>query len=204
MTSLLAVVGVVAAVTVTPGPNNFIVLSVAKRYGGAAVRPYIGSILLGGQLLLALTWLGAYLILQERPQLQSVILLVGVAYLVWMGLGMIAAAIKPRNRQTSSPPTRPALQTLSGLVLFQLINPKAWLLAMTATAAVSREFSGFAGFGLLSAIFLSTSTGCLVLWSVLGAQIGKRLGKDRENREFDIALGFLLIISAAFLAFELI
>jgi hypothetical protein len=115
---------------------------------------------------------------------------------------------------------------VAGLFGFQFLNPKSWVLVLTATAATPASWSALARFGQLAALFAVIPTVCLLLWATLGkatataaaAATAKHegpgtglareaggatsAGGGRAGQRLDRILGALLIVSAILLLVE--
>jgi len=85
---------------------------------------------------------------------------------------------------------------VAGLFGFQFLNPKSWVLVLTATAATPAGWSGLARFGWLAALFAIIPTLCLLLWAALGKTTAA------AGTWLDRILGALLIASALLLLAE--
>ncbi|MGH8496130.1 MAG: LysE family translocator [Gammaproteobacteria bacterium] len=203
MESMPALVAIIAVATITPGPNNFIVLAAGARGGLPSAGPLIGAVIAGGLVLIALTWAGAALLFEAEPRLRLLLTVTGSAYLAWLGVVMIRHASSPAGTANELPQPDSALpRTWLGVAAFQLFNPKAWVLVVTATAAITRN--GWQGFSVLAAVFVTLSGICLALWALVGSTIGAFLGDGRSKRCFDRAMGGLLIVSAALLIADVV
>ncbi len=198
MESVLAIATILTVGAVTPGPNNFIVMAAGSRGGFPSAGPLMAGILAGGLLLLSFAWAGVSLIFQTEPRLQILLSVAGSTYLAWLGGQMIW-----RTRQNVTEKIDNASQnnvlsyTSFGVAVFQLFNPKAWVLILTLTAATMRSLDGLLGFSTLAALFVVVSATCLTLWALAGSIIGKLLADAIAKRWFDRSLGGLLVISAA-------
>jgi threonine/homoserine/homoserine lactone efflux protein len=145
-------------------------------------------------LLLALTWFGLNLIRRLVPHFDLVAAIAGAAYLGWIG-----AVLAVKSGRSAEAPT--GLPTgAGGVALFQLANPKAWVLVMTAVAAVTAQGDVLVLAGLMSAISLL----CLVVWAGLGAALAKSLKRPGNRILFDRAMGALLMLSALGVLFDAI
>lgn len=192
MTSFFAVMAIVAIAAVTPGPNNFIVMSAAVRGGASAALPAMAGVIGGSIALLVLVWAGAGTLFDAAPEVQTVLRMTGAAYLVWLGFCLIRAARHPVEEvETSSLP-----ETALGVASFQLLNPKSWVLVITAISAIGGTPNGVIS---LAAIFVVVMVFCLTLWSVAGQLISHLLVEPRYKQIFDTVMGGLLIGSAAML-----
>ena len=77
-----------------PGPNSLFILSVATARGVKAGFQGALGVFLGDTVLLALVGLGAAGLLRTTPALFMVVKYAGAAYLSWMGLQLLLAAVK--------------------------------------------------------------------------------------------------------------
>lgn len=83
-----------ALIVLLPGPNSMYVLSVAARRGvRRGYRAALG-VFFGDTVLLTLTAAGAASLLGRSPALFDVVKYLGAAYLAWLGVGMIRAAVR--------------------------------------------------------------------------------------------------------------
>lgn len=123
----LYVLGVVFIVLL-PGPNSLYVLSVAAQRGTKA--GYLGAcgIFIGDTVLMVLAAAGLASLLEAVAWLFMAVKIAGAAYLAWIGVGMLRAALR-RWRQADAPAPPPARvdasHPLVKALLISLLNPKA-------------------------------------------------------------------------------
>lgn len=194
----IAAAGVIFVAAITPGPNNLIVLATATRAGLAGAGPAIFGVVAGSLTLLVLVWAGAGAMFDRLPALRIATLAAGVAYLIWMGVRLAwppmpegAPGIRPARRMPSA--------TARGLALFQIVNPKSWVLVLTVTAATPHGGT-LTGLAILAALLVAVPSLCLIVWACMGAALAGWLETPAFRRRFDRAMGALLIGSAAMLA----
>ena len=77
-----------------------------------------------------------------------------------------------------------------------MLNPKSWVLVVTAVSAVSGTLIGAVS---LAVTFVAVMGLCLTIWSVAGKLISRWLLDRRSRRMFDTAMGVLLMGSAVLL-----
>lgn len=196
MDQLLAAASLLGVAAITPGPNNLVVLRAAGHAGLRGALPAIVGIIGGGLLLLAITALGAGAAFAAYPPLRRAVGAIGAAYLVWLGLSLVAAGFAAKPAAAS--PNLPA-GTL-GLVGFQFLNPKSWVLVLTVLAAMPATGPG--DYLSLVGLFTLIPAACLLLWAVLGAWLARWLPLPPVRRGVDIAMGALLVACAALLLIE--
>ncbi|MFC8697467.1 leucine efflux protein LeuE [Streptomyces parvus] len=133
-----------ALIVLLPGPNSLYVLSVAARRGVRTGYKAAAGVWTGDTVLMTLAALGAASLLTTTPLLFAIVKYAGAAYLTWMAIGMLRAAValwRERHRRTAElvetveaegaaeaagaagPVERPYRRAL----VVSLINPKAIL-----------------------------------------------------------------------------
>jgi len=129
------VVGAIGIILL-PGPNSLYVLSVATARGVRAGYQGACGVFVGDVILLSLTALGAASLLRSNPALFLVVKYAGAAYLSWVGLNLIWAAVqKWRNPE---PDVAAIAETPANLqhpfkraLVISLLNPKAILFLLS-------------------------------------------------------------------------
>jgi threonine/homoserine/homoserine lactone efflux protein len=197
MNPLLAACGLLCVAAITPGPNNLVVLRAAGHAGLRGAMPAIVGIVCGGLLLLAVMALGAGAAFATHPPPRRWAGAIGALYLVWLGVSLCATGIAPR-RAAATPATLPA-GTL-GLIGFQFLNPKSWVIVLTVLAAMPS--TGLRDYLPLAGLFVLIPTLCLLLWAALGAWLARWLVRPTIRRAVDIAMGALLVACAFLLLIE--
>lgn len=197
MDPLLAACGLLLVAAITPGPNNLVVLRAAGHAGLRGALPAIAGIVGGGLLLLAVTALGAGTAFAAHPPLRRWTGAIGALYLAWLGVSLCVAGVAPRHAAAASA-TLPA-GTL-GLIGFQFLNPKSWVIVLTVLAAVPA--TGLRDYLPLAGLFVLVPALCLLLWAALGAWLARWLVRPTVRRGVDLAMGVLLIACAFLLLIE--
>ena len=107
------------------------------------------------------------------PVLRQILLVAGALYLAWLGGGLIR-----RSRGGDFGDAGTGIQALPstalGVAVFQILNPKSWVLVTTATVAMPGGgvgAAGLAGFGGLAAMMIVIPGLCRLLWACAGAAI---------------------------------
>jgi leucine efflux protein len=183
-----------------PGPNSLYVLSVATARGVRA--GYLGAcgVFVGDTILLSLTALGAASLLRSNPAVFLVVKYCGAAYLSWVGLNLLWAAVgKWRGRavsvatqETPANMQRPFHRAL----VISLLNPKAILFLLSffvqfidpnyATPAVP--------FLILSGIIMVFSALYLSALIFLGARLAQAFrARNRLSASLSSAVGGLFL-----------
>ncbi len=136
----------------TPGPNNIMVSAAAANHGFRATIPHILGIAVGLAVMLLVFGSGLAGPLAADPRLHGILRWIGVAWMLWLA-AKIAFAEGALTRGGGRPPL-----SFIGAVLFQWINPKAWLIALaTAASYTSVEGSLYRQVALLALLLLPGS-----------------------------------------------
>lgn len=195
MSDLLPFVLFALASSATPGPNNALIAASAAHHGPRAVVPHALGISLGFGAMVALVGLGLAGPLAASPALHGVLRWVGAAWMVWIAW-QIARADAPG---TSAAAPRMGFWAAAG---FQWVNPKAWLIAVAATATYTdARLPLVPQVLLLAAVFALVALPCLAAWAVLGAGAGRllrapgRAAHPGRMRAFNLCMAALLLAS---------
>ena len=160
MDRLLTLCGLLCVAAITPGPNNLVVLRAVGHAGIRGAVPAIISIVLGGLLLLGVMALGTGAVFAAHPSLRRWIGAVGSLYLVWLGMSLCAGGIAPPKTGTASCESPLPARTL-GLIGFQFLNPKSWVMVLTVLAALPAN--ALHDYLPLAGLFELIPTFCLLL-----------------------------------------
>ena len=178
---------------ITPGPNNLLVMRSGARFGLQPTTRHILGIETGMVGLLLLAHLGLGALLLALPLAFTVLRWACFGYLLWLAWvtlrdpGPVAA--------TNGADSQPMGYTQA--VLFQLINPKAWMMAVTGVSAFNTAGSPGAGdLAVVVAVFLAIGFPCVLTWALWGAAIHRVLHKASARRVFNIAMAVLVAGSA--------
>lgn len=196
MENLSAIAGLIAVAAATPGPNNLLVMQRTAQSGWPAALPAITGILLGSLTMFMLTAAGIGAFLIQRPQARLLLLAGGCTYLVGLGLRLFIGSTHGGYRFPA--PVTPA-GGISGLFMFQFLNPKAWVMMLTAVSAIhadTRFPSIVAGYAWL---FVVIPGGCLLCWSCFGLALHRYLQRESVRMWFDRGSGCVLIGCASLL-----
>ena len=172
----------------TPGPNNMLLTSSATRLGyGPTLRLLLG-IMLGLQLLMLLTALGLGQLFLMWPSLQWGLKIGGSGYLLWL-----AWKIGRADSQATDELAR-GMGWKQG-ALFQFLNPKSWLMAVSAISGFTQVGEQYWPSALaVLAIFLSLGLVTGHLWAFFGLNLRRWLHTPEDWRRFN---QFMALLTAA-------
>lgn len=127
-TSLLAFTLAALLLTLSPGPDTFLVIGSTLQGGLRGGLASVAGIISGGLFHAALFALGVARVLMYSPTLFLCVKLVGALYLIWLGIGALRSAATPKPDVPAEATPMPAngllrRRYLQGL-LSNVLNPK--------------------------------------------------------------------------------
>jgi threonine/homoserine/homoserine lactone efflux protein len=189
MGELLAFIGVAIVVIVTPGQDTALTVRntlSAGRAGGIRTAAGVAT----GQMIWALaTSLGlAALLVASEPAFVA-LKLAGAAYLIFLGLQALAAAVRGRDGEHAD--TRPARgHELRQGVLSDLGNPKMAVFFSSLLPQFGDSFAELLGLGL---VFCGLTFLWLCAYAAALAQAGDVLRRPRVRRALDAVTGLAFV-----------
>ena len=193
MDALIAAAGILLVGAITPGPNNFVMMTAGARAGIAGAFAALAGIILDTLAMTAIVVFGAGAAFAAEPRLRIAITAAGCLYLAWLGLSLLAAS--DATAASASPRETRLPSHVAGLFFFQFLNPKAWAMVLTVTSGVHSGL-GATRIGLLVALIVLIPAVCLALWAWLGVLMTQRLTRPRASIWFQRSMGVLLVVSA--------
>jgi threonine/homoserine/homoserine lactone efflux protein len=179
------------ATSITPGPNNLMVMMSGLNFGIKKSLPHYGGICIGFIIMLLTIGLGLGETLTAFPRLEKVIKVFGMGYLFYLAIQNIFV-ITTINLNTKRRPLK-----FYQAVLFQWVNPKAWIMIMGAVANFSRTTHNtyIINIIVIAIIYSLTIVPCIGLWLIGGNLLKNLLKNARQLRLVNISMGLLLIAS---------
>lgn len=184
----LSMLGFLWVAAITPGPNNMLLTASGANFGFLRSLWLLFGIMLGMQVMLMLVAFGIGGLILLYPSLHLVLKIAGSLYLLWLAWKLATA--KYEKLETGGGPATPMPFWQGGLL--QLINPKAWLMALGAVASFS--LAGEAYRASVIAISFAMALVNLVsglIWLGFGSLIGRILRSPRAWTIFNVAMGML-------------
>ncbi len=181
-----ALVGFAFVSSITPGPNNLMLLASGANFGFRRTVPHMLGISLGHLLMIVLVGLGLIRLFETYPTLHTTMKIASVAYLLYLAW-KIANAAPPREGAASGTP-----MTFLQAAAFQWVNPKAWFMALTAITVYAPETTLWAVMMVASA-FAAVNLPSVSTWTVLGVQMRRILTNHTRLRLFNWTMAALLV-----------
>ncbi|MFQ1699750.1 LysE family translocator [Loktanella agnita] len=185
---LIALIGFAFASSITPGPNNLMLMASGANYGLRRTVPHMLGISLGHAFMVAMVGVFLLRVFDAFPVLNTVLKVVSAAYMLWLAW-KIANAVAPEADKVTGKPF-----TFLQAAAFQWVNPKAWFMAITAISAYAPQERGVLfGALLVAAVFCATNLPSVSVWAWMGVQLRRWLGTAGRLRVFNVTMAVLLV-----------
>ena len=184
---LLALVAFAFVSSVTPGPNNVMLMASGANFGLRRTLPHMLGVALGFGLMVALLGLGVDRLIAGSPQLALAMKWVSMAYMLWLAW-KIAHASGPIGKGDVA--ARP--MSFLAACAFQWINPKAWMMGLGALSAYS---AGAGGALMVALIFTLVNLPSVAIWAAMGQGLRGVLQQPGRLVLFNRVMAVLLVVS---------
>ena len=191
MDTIPALVAFSLVSSVTPGPNNVLLWASGAEFGLTRAVPHIigTAVGIGAMALAAAGGLGA--LVTTVPGIALAMKVAGSIYLLYLAF-RIAGAHGLAKGELARP---------LGVVQaagFQVINPKAWIFALSAiTTFRPSGLSAFDGTILVAATMMAVVVPSAALWAAAGGAINGLLTNARRRRVMSLLLATLVVATVA-------
>ena len=176
---------------VTPGPNNSILTASGIKFGFIRSIPNIIGISSGHGVQLALVCFGLGSLFTQFPILLEVLKYIGACYLLYLAWKMFGSLDISITDEKSSP-----LKYYEA-ILFQFVNPKAWVICITAVSLFYPENVNLI-IGTLFLVIMSTiiNLPSISMWAFGGSIIRRYLSNKKLKTIIEWILAILLLGTA--------
>jgi threonine/homoserine/homoserine lactone efflux protein len=205
MTSLLEAATPLAAfsfvMSITPGPNNLMLLSSGAHFGLRRTMPHLLGITAGFAAVMLIAYAGVGTLIEAYPLLKSVLTTACVAYLGWLGYQLMRESWAADGPAPAEAGDLLHPQTFLQGALFQLVNPKGWGAAVTAAGIVTRDaLSPAMSVLLIVTVTLVVNPPCTAVWALFGASLRPLLHRRWVRATFNAGMAVLILITAWWMA----
>src|SRR5437762_5501487 len=176
--------------SITPGPNNVMLTASGANFGFRRTVPHILGIVCGFTVQLLAVCAGLSALFNRWPALQSALAWVGAAYLVYLGFTLLG--LKGAEARAGSRPV-----SFLEAAMFQFLNPKAWVMTLTAaTLFLPQELGLLLRGGYMAGIMEGIGVPCMTVWALFGSSLRGLLAAPRGRLAFNLAMALALATTA--------
>ena len=185
---LIALLGFAFVTSVTPGPNNMMLLASGVNFGFRRTVPHMLGISIGHSLMVFLLGLGLAGVFKAWPPALVILKAASVGYMLWLAWKIAQAGAPDEGRARARPLT--FLQAAA----FQWVNPKAWAMSLGAVSAYVTEPS-VRSYAVVAVIFAAVNLPSVSVWAGAGQAMRQWLGTPGRLRAFNWTMAALLVLS---------
>ncbi|WP_288192432.1 LysE family translocator [uncultured Phyllobacterium sp.] len=175
--------------SITPGPNNLMLLASGVNFGFRRTIPHMLGIGSGFFSLLIGVGLGLGALIQTIPLVYTILKFAGGAYLVYLAYKIATS----RSLGTVDSNARP--MTFLEAAAFQWVNPKAWVMAVTAMATYTAPQAYLATVLIVGIAFALVNVPSVSSWAAFGQFMRGWLSDPARLKWFNISMAALLVAS---------
>ncbi|MBP6015050.1 MAG: LysE family translocator [Alphaproteobacteria bacterium] len=188
-TMLLALAAFCFVSSITPGPNNMMLLASGANFGFRRTLPHMLGVSLGFAAMVFAVGMGLGSVFTAYPPLYDVLRVAAIIYMLWLAWRIATANGLGDGGDAARP------MTFLEAVAFQWINPKAWAMALGATAAFVTPEAFVAGVAIVTVVFAAINLPCIASWAGFGVVLRRFLDRPRALRAFNVTMAVLLVAS---------
>lgn len=173
----------------TPGPNNLLLTASGARFGLRHSIAHIVGISAGLVMMLLLMACGIGVLFLKWPVLQLILKVGGSFYLFYLAW-MIAKSGSPKT--ASSHEQRP--WRFHQATLFQFMNPKAWLMSVSAIGSFTTVGEQYwHSVSLILLVFALVGLKTSSIWTLFGVKLGSWLKTPQAWQRWNLTMSVLTI-----------
>lgn len=177
--------------SVTPGPNNLMLLASGVNFGFRRTIPHMLGIGVGFFILLLAVGFGLGALLEAVPSFYMALKFAGGAYMLYLAWKIATSrSIGESKRSDSGKP-----MTFFQAAAFQWVNPKAWVMAITGIATYASHDNYYVAVLLVSAAFAIVNLPSVSVWAGFGTLLRNWLSDPVRLKGFNMIMAFLLVLS---------
>ena len=185
----LALVVFAFTTSITPGPNNMMLFASGVNFGFVRTIPHMCGIGAGFLVLLLAVGFGLGALLETVPWLYTLLKFTGGAYLLWIAWKIGTS----RSLGEGTAGARP--MTFLQAAAFQWVNPKAWVMAVSAMATYTDAGNYTASVLLVGVAFALVNFPSVSTWAGFGSALRQWLSDPVRLKWFNISMALLLVAS---------
>jgi len=175
--------------SITPGPNNLMVMASGANFGLRRTLPHMLGISGGFAIMAFLAGLGLARLFDALPWAEIAMKGLAAAFLLYLAW-KIANAAAPKGANSNARP-----MTFLQAAAFQWVNPKAVYMAITAITAYMPDGTGAFGATYVAVTFAVLNLPCISVWAVAGMRMRQLLTRPRYLRAFNWTMAGLLVLT---------
>ncbi|WP_407310477.1 LysE family translocator [Pseudomonas sp. nanlin1] len=176
--------------SVTPGPNNTMLLASGVNFGFRRTIPHAVGISVGFMLLVIAVGLGLGEVFRLLPWTYTLLRYVGAAYLLYLAWKIATSGPLASESAAGRKP-----MGFFAAAAFQWVNPKAWVMAVGAISTYTPSQGYITNVFIIAAVFALVNLPSVFIWAGCGSALRNVLREPRWLLVFNLSMAALLVLS---------
>lgn len=196
---LLALSTFTFVISITPGPNNVMLLHSGARFGFNPTIPHMLGISFGVSFMIFLCCMGIAGVVLHYPATDWALKIIGSLYMLWLSYKLWRNGAMPSNGELPDARNRtaPTPLTFTQATLFQFVNPKTWMIALTLSAVYLPKTGSIWFNSALACILCAIiNLASISVWTRGGELLQSVLHKPRLAKLANIAIVLMTVYCA--------
>lgn len=174
--------------SITPGPNNLMLMASGTNFGMYRTLPHMFGICAGVIVMIVLINLGISQLFEKYPASMNVLKALSFTYLLYLAYKIAMSKTLSRSDSANSKPF-----TIIQAMLFQWINPKAWAMCLSIVTIYQLPEDIAFNNALTLLIFAVINLPSIACWAFIGKNIRRFLNDPIKLKIFNWLCAALLI-----------
>ena len=188
---ITALFGFALISSITPGPNNLMLLASGANFGIQRTLPHIFGVSIGHSFMVVMVGLGLMQVFNTFPIAITVLKIASIVYLLYLAYKIASNTTPPKTSESHTGKPFTFFQAAG----FQWVNPKAWTMALTAISVYAPPSPDLRAILTVAGVFALTNLPSISAWAMVGREISRFLNTPRRLRVFNITAALLLVAS---------
>ncbi|CTQ48562.1 LysE family translocator [Jannaschia donghaensis] len=193
----IALMGFAFVMSISPGPGNVLLLSSGATFGFRRSLPLVFGISFGFLSMVAVLGLGFGQVMHTHSSVVTVLKFACAAYVLYLASKIVRSRAKPSAGGPEVSAPIGFLQAAS----FQLVNPKAWAVALILPVTYTVPETYLFSLAILIGLFFLVNVPAISIWALAGASLTRFVAHGNRIAWFNGAMAALLVISMAWMLF---
>ncbi|QRM55891.1 LysE family translocator [Sinorhizobium sp. BG8] len=175
--------------SITPGPNNMMLLASGVNFGFVRTIPHMCGIGAGFLSLLLGVGFGLGAFLESVPLLYVALKFAGGLYLLWIAYKIATSRTLGEGEAGARP------MSFLEAAAFQWVNPKAWVMALAAMSTYTDSNNYTLSVLMVGVAFALVNFPSVSTWAGFGSALRDWLSQPVRLKWFNITMALLLVAS---------
>ncbi len=160
------------------------------NFGFRRTLPLVFGVALGLPIMIGVLGFGLGQVFEAYPIIYQVLKYGGAAYMLYLAWKIATSKPSVGELATDAKPLQ-----FWQMALFQWVNPKAWIMAITSLSAYTLATQYYFGMAVIATTFLIMGLASASTWAMFGVGLRQVMNDPRYFRIINVGLALLLVLS---------